>query len=488
MDRPATRRQLWTFIGAHLGIWLPHRSFTAGHSTPFDFIADGFFHPSKDIAAWANRRGGKTLAASILAALEYRFSDAKIRGRVLSGSEGQAKALYEYWQEFCWLLLRDRLVGEPGQYITRLNNGNFEILAASQKRVRGPSIQHLYWDEVDEIDPEIMAASVGMLTSLHGVPSRTVAASTWHYPGGPMGKLVEEGEERGFTVHKWGVWETIAHCPPERHQDGSGCLQCPLGDVCLAKAREGRPGAKIGIAAKAQGIMAIDDAIKQRRMWSVEQWEAEAECKRPALTGMVYPQFDRRVHVKAELDFDDDLPIFRAIDWGLRNFVCLWIQEDKRRNVRVVDELWAQDATTAQVAKQICELDKAVRPEATFADPAGRSRSDQTGYSDIDVFKQHGIKCRYTLAPFAREVHNGINLIRAALKPAAGPSRLTISGKCKQLIRAFESYKLRKVNNEWIDEPVKPQGCDHPMDALRYYFANRQSPSQAEAKTLGYSG
>jgi len=488
VERPRTRRQLWGFISIHFGIDLPWKVFTPGHSSPFDFVAEGFFHPRRDVLAWANRRGIKTLAASILAALEYRFFASPVKGRVLAGSEDQARTLYEYWQQWCWGLLRDRLAAEPGRLITRLDNGDFEILAASPKRVRGPGIQRLFWDEVDEIDPSILAASIGTLTSLHGVAARVVGTSTWHQAHGPMGELVASAEAKGFSLHKWNIWESIARCPPERHGHGRGCQACKLGPACLGKARQIDPRARVGVASQACGLFAVDDAVKQYSQWSARQWAAEAECQRPAMEGLVYPQFDRRVHVAADVDFDENLPIFRTIDWGLNDFVCLWLQADKHGRTRVVDEYWSTQATVAQNAKAVAARDAGTRVEATYCDPAGRSRSDQTGYSDIDVFAAHGIRCTYTLAPWARQVGGGINLIRAALVPAAGPPRFFVAGACEKLIKAFESYRLRQVNGEYLDEPIKPQACDHPMDALRYYFVNRHGPVRAQAKPLGYTG
>lgn len=487
MDRPATRRQLWNFIGARLNLYLPWKSFTAGHSTPFDFVADAFFHPEWDLAAWANRSGLKTLSASVIAALDFRFSEKPLRGRVLAGSEDQAKNLYEYWQTWCWGLLRDRLQGEPGRLLTRLDNGDFEILAASQKRVRGAKVQRLYRDEIDEIDPEIMGASVGMLASMEGLPARTIDTSTWHNPQGPMGKLVAEADKRGIKLHKWAVWESIAQCPIARHDNGKNCEACALSPVCLTKAREKNPLTKVGQAAACCGLFPIDDAIKQFRQWSLQQWEAEAECKRPSLTGLVYPQFDRAVHVMPDLDFDDYLPISRAMDFGLNDFVCLWIQADKRGTIYVVDEYWAENATVADNARHIQKVDKDTPIQATYVDPAGRSRNDQTGYSDVQVLRGMGLPCDFSMSPWSREVSNGVNLIRGHLKPAAGKPRLYIAGKCKRLIEAFESYRLRKVNNEYIDEPIKPQACDHPMDALRYYFVNRCAGQRSGTRQLGFT-
>lgn len=488
--RPADREALWLDVARRFGIALPHKVFTPGHSTPFDFVADAFFSPAQDLASWANRSGLKTLCASIIAALEFLYTERPIHGRVLSGSEDQATHLYSYWADWAHRILGDRLKGDTGKLLTRLENGTFQILAASQKRVRGGKVQRLYRDEIDEIPDEILSASIGMLDSRHGVPARSIDLSTWHYPHGPMGQLVEEAEERNIHLHKWNVWETIARCPPDRHLDGKGCVSCKLAAACVPKAQQHfhQPMRRLGIAADACGLIAIDDAIKQFSQWSAQEWDAEAECKRPSVAGLVYPTFSRAMHVRPDLDFSEELLTYRAIDWGLRDFICLWLQVDKNGVVYVVDEYWAKDATVAQNARHVAKLDEGSRVESTFCDPAGRNRNDQTGRSDIEVFNALAeCQCRFALDSWAREVRNGINLIRSHLQPADGPPRLLVAGKCKQLIRAFESYRNRKVNNEWIDEPVKPQACDHPMDALRYFFTNRIRERHVVVKRLNYA-
>ena len=489
MRRPEQRRDLWIYIQDRFGLRLPSKSLTPGHSTPFDFVADAFFSSGQDLAAWANRSGLKTLSASIIAALEFRFAENPMRGRVLSGSEDQARNLYEHWARWCGRILQDRLVSAPGKLLTRMEDGDFEILAASQKRVRGAKVQQLFRDEIDEIDAEVLGASIGMLASRDGLPARTIDTSTWHRAGGPMGRLVTEAAERGIRLHKWNVWEVLEQCGVERHNEGRGCQTCRLARACVAKAQEyhGDPERRLGIAAECEGLLALDDAIKQFSQWSFEQWQAEAECKRPSLQGLVYPAFDRALHVRNGLGCDPDLPTWRAVDWGWNNFVCLWIQEDKSGLVRVVDEYWSQNATTADNARSVRDRDRERRIDATFCDPAGRSSNDQTGYSDIEVFEGHSIPCTYATSPWAREVRNGINLIRSFLSPAAGRPRLIVSDRCIRLVEAFESYRNRKVNGLYVDEPVKPQACDHPMDAIRYYFVNRSAPMRTETRELSYS-
>ena len=503
MYKPQTKRELWAFIGAHFGVWLPYQTFSPGNSNPFDFVADGFFRPDANLAAWASRSGIKTLGASILAAMEYRFND-NIQGRVLSGSEDQAKFLYTYWAEWCAGLLRDRLEGDVNQHETKIAGGKFQILAASQKKVRGPKVQRLYRDERDEMDSAIIEASIGMLATREGVQARTVDMSTWHKPHGEMGKLVEQCPDNGITLHRWNFWESLGQCPEDRHEFGLGCKTCLLGSRCLAKAQEVKRNIadkrldctldlckkhKVGLAADCRGLFTVSDALNVFAQAGAATWDAEYECLRPSLDGMVYSDFDRAVHVMPDLDFSDDLPIWRAVDFGLNNFICLWIQEDKLGNVYVVDEYWGQNTIVAECGKDIADQDRDATIEATFVDPAGRNKNDQTGRSSVEILSSRiHQRCEYSLSPRAREVSNGVGLIRTALKPAVGTPRLYMAGSCKQTIKAMESYRLKKINGEFVDEPVKPQPCDHWVDALRYFYVNRKMPGGVKSGIAKHTG
>jgi len=498
VERPRTRKALWGYIAHHFGVRLPWKAFTPGHSSPFGFVADAVFNPADSLLVWANRSGGKTLAGSLLAALQYRFADQAgedgpaidLHSRILSGSADQARNMYEYWANWCYRVLADRLVDKPLARRTQLDVGELSILTASQKSVRGPKVQTLLRDEVDEIDPGIWKASTGMLATRHGVRARTIDTSTWHRVDGLMGELVKRAADGHMRIHRWNVWESISRCDRDRHGGGKGCDACPLEFACRKKARSVHADAQwpVGIAAEQScGITVIDDLIVFAGQWDRATWDAEVECKRPSLDGLVYPQFGRADHVR-DIGLDPALPTYRAIDWGLNNFVCLWFQVDKTGRVAVVDEYCAQQTTVHDHAKAIVERDRQRPIEATFCDPAGRSRSDQTGYSSIDVFRSHGIHCLYRTDAWATTIANGVQLIRGALKPAAGPARLTVSEKCPRLIEAFEGYKLRKLNGQWVDDPQKPQEpFEHPMDALRYFYVNRQAPAQAEARQMSYT-
>jgi hypothetical protein len=485
VQRPATRQDLWLFIAQRLGVRLPWKTYTAGHSSPFGFVADAFFCPGQDLAAWASRSGGKTLGASILAALEYRFEDG-LQGRVLSGSEDQARFLYEYWGKWCGSLLQDRLSGIISRQLTHIGGGRFEILAASQKRVRGPKVQRLYCDEFDEIDEEIREASIGMIDSRPGLPGRTVYASTWHRTQGLMGKLVAKIPGNGVRLHRWNIWESIARCPDDRHQQGRGCRDCKLAPACLTKAKELHgPGAVLGVAAEAvNGLYAVPDAIKAFTNASQMTWDAEYLCKRPSAAGLVYPDFDEPVHVVDSAPAD--LQVYRSIDWGYGVFVCLWLGVDHAGDVWLLDTYKAESGTLAQHAAALTghHLQNVA---STFCDPAGRNKNDQTGRSDVDEFRRYGIACTYTLIPEWREVANGIRLVRQYIKSASGQVRFHVvrSAANQAFVNDLHSYINRKVNGVYIDEPVKPQEADHTMDAKRYFFVNRMAGPSVFQGRLG---
>jgi hypothetical protein len=466
---------------------LPDQAFTPGHSTPFGFVADAFFHPDRDVAAWANRSGIKTLGASILAALEFRYND-QLQARVLAGSEDQARFLYEYWRQWCSRTLAGRVEDWPKRSLTRVAGGRFEILAASEKRVRGGKVQRLFEDELDEIEPDLDKAAAGMIASMGGMPGRTVYTSTWHRCDGPMQRLIEGTPDNGVTLHKWNVWESIARCPRDKHKDGEGCIECPLAPACLAKAREyhGDPDWPTGIAAEACGLYQVEDVIKAYRKVGAQTWAAEYECRRPSVEGLVYPDFDSITHRCGAPP--EHLRVYRAIDWGHNVFVCLWLGEDEDGRVYLLDTYRAEHGTIHQHADYIGRH-KLSRVEATYCDPAGRNRNDQTGRSNVQVFEVKGIPCAYTFSPAAREIRNGIGLVRAALRPATGPPKLYYvpSENNRMFVKAMQSYRNRRVNGVWIDERQDPQEFEHIPDALRYYFVNRRLPRGIGRVRLGAS-
>jgi hypothetical protein len=115
------------------------------------------------------------------------------------------------------------------------------------------------------------------------------------------------------------------------------------------------------------------------------------------------------------------------------------------------------------------------RVSRVYCDPAGNGRNDQTAASNVAVLRAAG----YTVRHRASRIVDGLEMIRAALRPADLnlPPRLFIHPRCKRLTHALQAYRYPDAGGEL---PLKDGEHDHLIDALRYYFVNRQS---SETKT-----
>src|SRR5439155_1818758 len=211
-------------------------------------------------------------------------------------------------------------------------------------------------------------------------------------------------------------------CPPERD-----CATCPLWDDCGGIAKE-----------KCDGFFSIDDAIAMKKRVSAETWEAEMLCRRPSVSGCVFPSFNPEIHVREALKevgslcFDAELCL--GIDFGFGDpFVCLWIRRSGDDISHVIDEYVQPQRTMDEHMEQMKSGTHGTVRRAC-CDPAGASRNQQTAISNIQLLRAAGMRGRYR----GSRIIEGLEMIRAALRPAHGPARLFIHPRCIRLIRAMQ--------------------------------------------------
>ncbi len=148
------------------------------------------------------------------------------------------------------------------------------------------------------------------------------------------------------------------------------------------------------------------------------------------------------------------------------------VEEHQGCNRRLRDNIEAMLKLEKQQGYQIT---------ATYVDPAGAGRNDQSGLGNVELLRsEYGIECIYTTASRLRGVQTGLELIRDWLAPAAGKGRLAVSGRCKWLIESFCNYRhQRTANGSYLDRPEENTPWEHPLDALRYFFVNELGGSAA---------
>lgn len=172
-----------------------------------------------------------------------------------------------------------------------------------------------------------------------------------------------------------------------------------------------------------------------------------------------------------------------AIDFGFANpFVCLWIRATgvgERAIVHVIDE-YVQQGQPMDV--HLAEIAAREHGPVTWVacDPAGNGRNDQTAASNVTLLRRAGYRVRFR----ASRIVDGVEMIRAALRPAAADpnvgndgiigrsisgARLFVHPRCIRLIAALRGYRYSETGSEL---PLKDGEHDHLIDALRYFFVN----------------
>ena len=463
--RPTTPAQLHRFVEEALGLNVPVKSVSGVGGAPFDYLKGSYFATAGDCVVWASRGGGKTMLGAAATLLDMLFYPG-IQIRVLGGSLQQSEKMHEHLRT-----LLDRPVfrggggvvaAEPTARRIMLSNGSaVQLLAGSQRSVRGTRVHILRCDEVEEMDRDVWSAAQmvtrsGICGGRH-VTGRIEALSTMHRVGGLMSDLVQHSGT-GRNIFRWNALDVIERCPPNRPCEG-----CSLWADCRGRAKG------------AAGFVSVDDLVTQRERVSDVAWDSEMMCRRPQTRDSVYPQFSRQRHVVGTQAADlatgqttEQAMWLGGMDFGLRcPTTLLWAQLHHGGRDAVIHIAAEYEATqltleaNLSAASALADRLKLPAPDRLdwiAVDPAGAQRNRQSGLTDIEVLRRAGCRVR---APRAR-LAVGIERVRRRMDHGL----LTIAPRCTALIHALESYHF-DTSHPHREQPIK-DGPDHLCDALRY--------------------
>ncbi len=452
--RPLTVYQLKGWVKVVLGFDVPCGGICDGHCGPLGYLAHVFFEWEGDVVVWANRGGGKTFYGAMATMLDMVFKPG-IEVRLLGGSFEQSEKMYGYLRE---MMDRPGLREMVSGKITRggfelVNGSNVELLAGSEKSVRGNRVQKLRCDEVELFDRDVWGAAQfvtrGKMCGDVAVRGSVEAFGTMHRAFGLMNELVGRKEK---CVFKWCVLDVMSGCDDERECEG-----CRLWVDCKGRCRNG------------DGFVSIEDVLAQQGRSSRELFESEMLCRRPSKRDVVYGGFNVERHVR-KVVVDVGLRHIGGVDFGLRSpFVMLWAQVREvyggGRVVEVYDEYVATEKT---IDEHVKEMKRRGWPGVEWlgVDPAGNQRSEQSGVSSVAVLRKHG----YSVRSRRGLVMDGVEMVRCALVNGDGDVGLVIDGRCTKLIESMSCYHF-DVEHQGREQPVK-DGYDHAVDALRYMMMN----------------
>ncbi len=187
--------------------------------------------------------------------------------------------------------------------------------------------------------------------------------------------------------------------------------------------------------------------------------------------GLVYPEFDERVHVIEPFSLPKEWQDTISIDPGLHNPLSAhWYAVDYDGNVYVVAEHYEAGRDIdyhAEAIKKICakldwHTDGKGRIRALI-DSAAKQRTLGSLKSVVELFYERDILVNPSVD---KDLFSGISRVKSYLKRGNGQPDLYIFSNCVNLIREIKGYYFGSG-----DTPRKAD--DHSLDELRYYLTSR---------------
>lgn len=211
-----------------------------------------------------------------------------------------------------------------------------------------------------------------------------------------------------------------------------------------------------------------------------EKWRKEYEIDWFALSGsLIYPMFNRNLHVIDPFRIPEEWTKYMAIDPGLRNpTAALWAAVDKEDDIYFFEEYYQPERTVREHAECIKAIEKRLGFKSTpfrLIDPAASARNIINKKSVVDEFKSFNLYCKAA----NNDVDYGVGMVQQNLSPdpETGCPRVYFFSSLKNTISEIMNYRYEEISakvaerKDPSEKPVKKR--DHLMDCLRYILAEK---------------
>ena len=202
----------------------------------------------------------------------------------------------------------------------------------------------------------------------------------------------------------------------------------------------------------------------KRAAWLNGDWDA--------MSGVFFPEITRKAHVIPDFwKIPAEWRKYRAIDYGLDMFVCLWIAVDYEGRSYVYREVLQPNLIVSQAAALMLSMTLPGEiVSATIAPPDMWGRTKDSGKTMAELFAENGVG----LLKASNNRVQGWMALKEALKPMKNPEDrpgLLICENCRQLFDHLST--IQHSEKDPNDCAVEPHNITHAPDALRYYAITR---------------
>ena len=201
-----------------------------------------------------------------------------------------------------------------------------------------------------------------------------------------------------------------------------------------------------------------------RRAWRYGDWDA--------LAGTFFPEFRKETHVIPDFRrIPGEWRLYRAFDYGLDMFACLWIAVDFEGRCYVYREVQQPGLIVSEAAKLLLSLTPPEEHiEVTMAPPDMWNRQKDSGRSMAELFMENGVG----ILKASNNRVQGWMALKEALKPMKSDQDkpgFLVCESCKGLIRNLPAIQHDEKNPS--DCATEPHEITHICDAARYFAVTR---------------
>jgi len=211
---------------------------------------------------------------------------------------------------------------------------------------------------------------------------------------------------------------------------------------------------------------------KITKAMSHEEIEARRYGNFSSSKGLVYSEFNERIHVIEPFEVPKEWFDNISIDPGLNNPTSVhWYAADFDGTVYVIAEHYEARKTVKEHANAIKSISEGLGWHSdgrgrysALIDSAAGQRTLANAKSVKELFYDEGI---VTNSAVNKDLFYGINKVKQYLKLHDEKPSLYIFNTCKNLIREIKQYF-------WASNDVPKKKDDHALDEMRYYLCSRQ--------------
>lgn len=209
--------------------------------------------------------------------------------------------------------------------------------------------------------------------------------------------------------------------------------------------------------------------------------EVMGEFKR--MTGLVYKDFNRDIHVKELEDFEEEFYL-RGVDRGFRNpTAVMYVMVDKDDTWYVVDEIYKTRLTNPMLSEELKAKDA-----VWGIDEFELSTMDSAQAGDIAELQDLGHDFLPTTKQSGEKTMEYVRWKISKLTERLRAKKVFIHPRCENLIREFETYAYKSSRIGETENPEKVG--DHALDSLgdlnamysHFYKEKKKDISQGRLK------